>query len=588
MWTIDFETEAIGPRPMYPPKPVGVAVQHDGEPPVYIGWGHPEGNNASMQEAKEALFRVWSSEEPILCHNAKFDLDVAEAHFGLPLPSWDRVHDTLFLLFLDDPHARKLGLKPASERYLGMKPDERDAVRDWLVEHGVILPKQNPGPFISKACGSVVGPYACGDVARTYLLWKHLYPRVIDAGMGDAYDRERRLMPVLLRNERRGLRVDVAGLERDLPRYEAALAETDRLLRARLGEINLDSGEELADALERTGVVTVFEATPTGRRATSKKSLTPDKFGDPAVWDLLHYRKKMVGVLSQSMRPWLDQGLLTGRVYTEWNQVRGDAGTKTGRLSCSRFQNISKGRDPGTPPAGLPEVPVVRRYLLPEEGSQWCHADYSQQEFRILAHFEDAEILDTYRASPAVDYHDAMGAVLRATMGAELGRSQVKALNFGLLYGMGAAKLAASLGVSLDEAARFRYAQRRAAPGIARLDSDLKARAERGEPVRTLGGRLYYCEPPAEDGRTFGYKLLNYLIQGSAADMTKEALIQYDARATKGTFLVTVHDEINVSGGREALWELREIMESPLVPCDVKMLTDGKMGPTWGDLKKEV
>jgi DNA polymerase I-like protein with 3'-5' exonuclease and polymerase domains len=125
----------------------------------------------------------------------------------------------------------------------------------------------------------------------------------------------------------------------------------------------------------------------------------------------------------------------------------------------------------------------------------------------------------------------------------------------------------------------------------------LTSMGRRGEPVRTWGGRLYYAETPrvaksgAREGEvlTFEYKLLNYLIQGSAADCTKEAIIRYhDVTPRASHMLVTVHDEINISAPKKE-WEkedkiLKDAMES--IKFDVPMLTDRKVGPSWGDLKE--
>jgi DNA polymerase I-like protein with 3'-5' exonuclease and polymerase domains len=112
--------------------------------------------------------------------------------------------------------------------------------------------------------------------------------------------------------------------------------------------------------------------------------------------------------------------------------------------------------------------------------------------------------------------------------------------------------------------------------------------------ITTWGGRQYYVEPPRYDKRygremTYEYKLLNYLIQGSAADCTKEAILRYHRHPEKsGRFLVTVYDEINVSASKHnhkhEMRVLKESMES--IECDVLMVTDGKTGPNWADIKK--
>jgi DNA polymerase I-like protein with 3'-5' exonuclease and polymerase domains len=135
----------------------------------------------------------------------------------------------------------------------------------------------------------------------------------------------------------------------------------------------------------------------------------------------------------------------------------------------------------------------------------------------------------------------------------------------------------------------------RAVPSIGALSSALKDLASQGLPIRTIGGRLYYCEPPMYSkkyGRdmTFEYKLISYLIQGSGADVTKEAICRYDEHPKRGEDLnVTVYDEIDVDlpmSDRGARHEMNVLKECMLVEwCDVPLLSDGEVGRSWGDLK---
>jgi len=177
-------------------------------------------------------------------------------------------------------------------------------------------------------------------------------------------------------------------------------------------------------------------------------------------------------------------------------------------------------------------------------------------------------------------------------MGLDLPRTPIKALNFGLLYGQGVGSMAEKLGKSVEEIRTLRNAQLSALPGLKVLDAAVKQRGRAGQCITTWGGRQYFAEEPRViDGqlRTFEYKLLNYLIQGSAADCTKEALIRYhemgygDAR-----FVVTVHDEINISAPKGAfkkeMLRLREAMMS--VEFDVPMFSDGEFGANWGAMQE--
>lgn len=616
---IDFETEAIVDGAP-PPKPVGVAIWVPDQKPRYYAWGHPTENNCTEGDGLRALARVWNT-HTLLFHNAAFDISVAAEHFQYP--GWEQIHDTLFLLYLTDPHASTLSLKPSAERILGLPPAEQDAVRNWLIANGIVTKTDKHwGAHICKAPGKLVGKYAVGDVVRTRQLFEKLM-RGMDDGMLNAYNRERRLLGLLMRNEREGMRVDVPRLIVDVASYTKALHRSENYLRRRLGDINLDSDAEVAEALDKGGFVSEWSLTPTGKRSMSKASLTLDKYSDREVALARGYRERLVTVLRQSMEPWLESAAKDGRIRTQWNQVRGErGGTRTGRLSCRRFMNISKSftdkSDGYVHPKFLrvPELPRVRTYVLPDDDeSLILHRDYQQQEFRGLAHFEGDVLQAAYIADPKLDIHSHMQAAVKTLTGLDLERRIIKINNFSILYGRGLASTAEEMGKALRgaslaekdpekakrlyelgckfgkaEAIKVRDALYHAVPGIRDLQDEIKARAKANLPLRTWGGRLYYCEPPRRiNGRmvNFEYKLLNYLIQGSAADCTKEALIRYDQARKHGRLMVSVHDEINISSPKthtaEEMRILRDVMQS--IEFDVPMLSDGKVGPNWGSLK---
>lgn len=615
--TVDFETHGIEHRPDYPPAPVGLGVQYPGErKPTYFAWGHPSENNCSPSEGIKQVQRAWNSGLPLLFQNGKFDVDVAEVHCGVKRLDWRMYHDTMFLLFLVDPHAKSLSLKPSAERILGMKPEEQDAVRDWVLSHkreiehkyGRTFTPKEWGAFICEAPGKLVGKYGEGDIIRTLKLFKRLYPEVHERGMMAAYDRERQLMPILLENERAGMRVDLKGLERDIPMYRGCLNEADNWLRKRLKcpDLNMDNDTEMARALKSAGVVTEFVQTPTGRDSVSKKNLTADLFNDKQVFRVFGYRNRLTTCLKMFMEPWLNVGSKTGYVNTTWNQVRqhgsnGSNGARTGRPSTSNpnFLNLSKsfydkndGYEHPLRMKKLIELPLVRRYILPDKGHVFLHRDYSQQELRLLAYFENDKLLKAYNDDPHTDIHTFVGEAIYHITGLKLERRFVKTLNFGLLYGMGVGKLAAEMGVDVQKARTTKNAQLSAIPGVRQLQNDINEIARSGEAIRTFGGRQYYPEPPIIiNGKLieFIYKLLNYLIQGSAADVTKDAIIRYDAEKKDGRFMVTVYDEINATAPKGAhkaeMLRLKHAMEA--VPdIDVPMLSDGKYGPNWAELKK--
>lgn len=612
--TIDYETQAIELRPAYPPVPVGVSIQLPGErKSTYWAWGHPAANNCSKTKAQQVLRGIWrdaaARKTRLLFHHAKFDYDVSLVHMGLPPLPWDCIDDTMFLLFLTDPHANTFSLKPAAERILGLPPEEQDAVRRWLIDNNMV--KRNDrswGAHIAKAPGDIVGRYADGDVLRTNKLFRKLHPEIVKRGMTKAYDRERELMPVLLRNEAEGIRVDVPLLKREAALYMAGMEAADAWLRKRLKapELEIDSDRDLANALDKAGIVKEWVATATGQRSTSKKNMTGPMFKDQRVFQVLGWRNRVATCVRHYQLPWLDMAQRSGGlIHLNWNQVRqmrgvGDntAGARTGRMSCNpALMAVSKAwhdKDDGyvhPTVMQLPELPLVRRYILPDKGGVIIHRDYNQQELRILGHYENGKLMDAYNEDPNLDVHEFARLEMQRVAGLQLERRQVKIINFGSIYGRGIGNLAGVLRVSYDEAKVIKTAQLQAIPGLKQLNADIKAAVKAGEPIRTWGGREYFVEAPEIiDGRlqTYEYKLLNYLIQGSAADCTKQAIINYDYIKRDGRWMLAVHDENNGSTPKgtekRELKLLKDAMEG--VKFDVPMLTDAAVGKNWGELKK--
>jgi len=628
----DYETKAIRRRPVYPPEPVGLAIEFPGQMPRYHSWGHPTNNNSTWSEAHNDLRRAYESGLPLVAHYGKFEEEVSQVHMLMkPLP-WHRAHDTMYLLFLQDPHAESLELKPSAERILGMKPEERDRLKEWILEH---IPEAHKKPstwgeYICMAPGDLAGRYAIGDLRREKGLFNKLHREICDRGMRPAYDRERRLMPLLLEAERTGVRADLKGMERDLPLFEAARERVATYLRKRLKQpdLNFESKRDLGEALNKAGMVTDWTWTAGGKntppqRSVSKKTMTIDKFRDPKFGQEYGYWVRMGTVLKMFLRSWIETASLNGGyIKPNWNQVRqqstdGDfSGTRTGRPSCDdpNLFNVSKNftnnkNDGYYHPAhlaALPELPLMRTYLLPDKDGLWLHRDFNQQELRMLAHFEGGPLCERYNLEPRFDIHSTMEIGIEEITTIALGRDRTKIVDFSSIYGKGATGLSVDLHIDMTMTKLILAAKAALMPGVDHpingLAARVKARGAAGEAIRTWGGREYFAEEPGFN-KKFGYvmdylyKLLNYLVQGSSADVTKEAMIRYDEHPRReGRFLVAVYDEINVSTpsmkgltaravkdfvARE-MAVLRECMES--VEVDVPMLTDGKLGKNWGAL----
>jgi DNA polymerase-1 len=582
---VDFETFGIQPRPAPAPAPVGVAIRHPNGITEYLAFAHPNGkNNATKEEAYRALCAAWRG--PVVFHNAKFDLEVAWQHFGLQYPRcW---HDTMFLAFLDCPHAQTFALKPTAERVLGLPPTARDLVREWVLCNVLEATAKNWGAYIALAPVDLVAPYAMADVTMTWGLFNTLHPRIEAAGMGAAYARERWLMPWLLDAELRGVRVDRNLLGGWSYNLNYLIDDHDEQVRKRLRApgLNLDEDRAVADAIDKAGLVAQWELTATGQRATNKGAMLR-QCSDSELLKMLSTRNTAATMLRSFVDPWLAASATDGRLHTAWNQTRSidGTGTRTGRIGSER-PNLANVPNP------VNGLPSLRRAFLPEEGELWLKADYSQQEFRLTGHFENGAIMRAYQANPDTDFHTLVQELVSTHTGKKLSRLDTKRVNFTLLYGGGVPRLATVLETDAQTANDIYTAYFTALPGLRQLRQQInQVCIGPRRSVRTLGGRIMPLEPPKIDKdtgllRTFEYKMPNKLVQGSAADMTKEALVQFGNRGTGAKLLLTVYDEIDVSAKAPigTAMVLDETMRTAL-PCDVPMRVDMMVGNNWGDLQ---
>lgn len=577
--TLDFETEGIVGNPILnPPIPVGLAVRWADGSTDYL---------TNPQEMRNAFGDACNSGDT-LYHNAPFDLSVAHKHLGIDWPHWSTIHDTMYLVYLADPYAKTYSLKPSAERYLDLPPDEQDACKEWIMAHVPQATEKNWGAYLCEVPVEILAPYAIGDVVRTFDLFQTLYTPQMEEG----YNRERELMPALVAATRKGVRVNTPALQTAFEQASRAFEQVDDRLRTALNApaLNPGSGEQLADALDAMGLVDQWALTPKGARSTEMKKL---RVNDTGVQDLLRYRSTMKTLIGTFMGPWLEMNV-NGRLHPSWNSTRGDrsGGTRTGRLSSSQpnFQNIPNPTDLTTP-QGLPDLPHLRDFILPEEGHLWLKRDFSAQEIRVMAHFEDGAMAAAFREDPYLDPHELVREEILKVTGVDYPRKYVKETGFGILYGMGRYTLSERLNIRSNEAWDLMQAYKLAIPGVEKLQSGTKRRGKRDQPIRTWGGRLIYKEPARvvnNEYRSFEYKLLNYLIQGSSADQTKQCIIEWNyQRLPDDVFMATVHDEVNISApietAEDSMEVLRHCMED-ICKFDVPMLSEGFSGPSWGEV----
>lgn len=620
--TLDFETLPITPYPDYPPKPVGLAIKENNGKSFYLAWGHPTNNNCTETDARDTLESIYEDAykgSSLLFHNAKFDLAVAKKWFGLSPPNFTKIHDTLLMAFLVNPHNSKIGLKSLAEEYLNWPPEELDQVVNWVctnlrtAEGKKFSPsptgKNYAGAYIGYAPGDLVGEYACGDVDRTFGLYVGFEKYIKDTGMETAYDRERQVLLIAMQNEISGIRIDMNKAEQVYSRSMSAVQVVDKFVRDTVGdpELNVGSNKQLASALERVGILdtTKLRLTDKGNASMDKDSLSEAL---PKVWsELIKYRRNLLTTANTFIKNWLEQGYRTsGIIHTSWNQVAQErhgqgVGTRTGRFSSEpSFLNIPKRIGADSAPEGLsdlvrhdlPPVPYVRELIIPwEPGWYLLNRDYSQQEVRILAHFGNGDLFKQYQADPWTDVYDYVQTVIQGQYGLDLERKVIKATVLGVMYGRGPRALSEALHIPYDDAKNLKALVLRVIPELANMYSETERRSTQGLPIRTWGGRLYYCEDSPNDTpyrKVYAYRMVNNIIQPSAADCTKQAWINLGFDKPGFRMYLTVHDEFLCSVHPDQLHsgmaKLKHAMES--VEFDIPILSEGNAGNTdWAHLK---
>jgi len=582
---LDFETEEILPRPAYPPKPVGCAVTYPDGKSKYWAWGHPTQNNCTKSEFHRELKRIYR-EYVIVCHNGKFDLEVAEVFFNMPLEPKNGWHDSMLLAFLYNPRTWSLKLKDLADEHLSMPPVEQDKLHQWVIDNveGGKQSKSKWGKYISLTPATLCGKYAKGDTIRTVKLFRLFYKYVKEMGMLEQYEVEKRVVFKAIKMEREGIAVDYKLLAPELEKAEKERKKHERAMFKIVGDINFNSAPQIVKAFNKKKLVKKWEYTDKGNERTGIDSLLR-VCKDKKLVHHLDYFSKYNKIIGTYMRPWLNSALENNGVFYPWfNTIKGDddKGTYTGRFS-SNFQQV-----PRKPLEDYKTLPFLRNFIIPDKPNQiLLNRDFMSQEMRILAHFEDGSFLAAYLENPLLDGHDFVKEAMLQTSGIAYARVHVKGCNFLIVYGGGAPALSSNLKLSLAEAKDIFAAHSNALPDVKELKDDLKALSIKGEMFKTAGGRWYEFEYGKE------YVALNTLIQGSAADHSKRALLNIDdmleAEGHEARMILTVHDEFMLSASKRnkkrIMADFKEAMELDKL-FDLPMLTDGKMGLRWGTMEK--
>jgi DNA polymerase-1 len=513
--------------------------------------------------------------------NAKYDVLVLEGH-GVKVRGI--AFDTMVADFLLRPDARTHNLDAMSLDRLGIRKipttDLIGTGKSQISMRDVAIPR--------------VSDYACEDADCTLRLRRLLEPELQAAGLEKVFSElEMPLLPVLARMERTGIRLDVEALRRMGASLDARAKALEEKIRAEAGgEINLRSnaqiGEILFDRLrlhETSGRKRPRRTEKGTGWATDERTLQEYAGAHPLPTLILDWRAltKLKSTYVDALPEWVNPA--TGRVHTTFHQT----GAATGRLSSSdpNLQNIPVRGDDGR---------AIRTAFVPEEGWRLLSADYSQVELRLLAHLaDDAGLRSAFEAGEDV-HRSTASKVFRVAPEAvtpEM-RGRAKAVNFGIVYGMGPQALAQQTGATLEEAQQFidRYFEVYSAVQGWKRKTVEEARRS-GFVTTILGRRRLLPELTSGDPRLQSQAervAINTPIQGTAADLIKVAMIRVDRRlATEGfrsRMLLQVHDELVFEvppGEEERLTEIVRREMSGAIALSVPIVVDVGLGANWAE-----
>jgi DNA polymerase I-like protein with 3'-5' exonuclease and polymerase domains len=597
---------------------VGIAVAVDGFK-GYFPIAHEEGPNLDRKKTLEWLKDICESPATKIFHNAMYDVCWIRS-LGIKINGL--IIDTMIAASLIDENRFSYTLNTLSWHHLSEGKNETKLL-EAAKERGL-----DPKADMWRLPAMEVGAYGEKDAELTLKLWHKLKKIIVEDDLQDIFNLETDLFPCLVDMRFLGVRVDVSKANQ----LKTALAVKEENL---LQQIKIETGVD-TQIWAAQSIATVFDKLKLSYSRTEKTdspSFTKNFISNhenPVVNMVAEARK-----INKVRTTFIDTILShehNGRIHADINQIRSDdGGTVTGRFSYANpnLQQI---------PAKDPETgPLIRSLFIPEENCKWGAFDYSQQEPRLVAHYalkfslpSVNKIADSYESDPSTDFHKIVAEM------ANIPRSQAKTINLGLFYGMGKAKLQGELGVSPEKADELFTQYHSQASFVKQLMNKVMKAAEARGQIKTLLGRRCrfpkyepilrgadwgHYVPPEDDERmrelqemgphlkdfegnvitdkdgkpkknywyqnstrrAFTYKALNKLIQGSAADMTKKAMVELYKEGLLAH--IQIHDELDFSIESESqAVKIKQIMEQA-VELEVPNKVDYESGPNWGEIK---
>ena len=564
---------------------VGIAVATFNDK-WYFPIAHGEGPNMNRAKTLEWFKDICECPATKIFHNAMYDVCWIR-NLGIKINGL--IVDTMIAASLIDENRFSFTLNSLSWDYLGHGKNEA-ALNEAAKERGL-----DPKADMWQLPALHVGSYAEKDAELTLELWQCFKKEIVHQDIESIFNLETDLFPCLVDMRFKGVRVDA---ERALSLKQELQSKEESLLLEVKNQTGIEpqiwAARSIAKVFDKLGLE--YSRTEKSDAPSFTKNFLSEH-NHPLVKKIAQARE-----INKAHTTFIDTILRfenKGRIHAEINQIRSDAGgTVTGRFSYNNpnLQQLpARNKDLG---------PQIRSLFLPEENCTWGCFDYSQQEPRLVAHYAALEkfpsvydVVDEYNDNPDTDFHQTVADM------ADIPRSQAKTINLGLFYGMGKTKLQAELGVTKEKAAELFDQYHAKVPFVKQLMNSASNRAQERGQIRTLLGRLcrfHLWEPNMfgmhkamshEDAlrehgpgikRAYTYKALNKLIQGSAADMTKKAMLDLYKEGIVAH--IQIHDELDLSvESQEHANKIIEIMENA-VKLEVPNKVDFESGKNWGDI----
>jgi DNA polymerase-1 len=534
-FAVDLETTSLNPLAA---EIVGISVSFREHEACYIPVGHCYPGALEQLSRHEVLAQfaplLTDPARPKIGQNLKYDYQVLRVN-GVEMEGlW---FDTMLASYLLNPVRSSHGLDSLAVEFL----DHR------MVSYADVTGKGKDQINFAQVSLEKAGPYSCEDADATFLLHRLFLPRLTEAGLDRLFfDLEMPLVKILAEIELTGVQLDLALLAELSAGFGIQLAELELRIHELAGvPFNINSPKQLGEVLfEKLGL-------PSGKKTKTKTGWSTNveelerlaDGGNEIARLLLEYRSisKLKSTYTDALPKLVDPR--TGRVHTSYNQ----AVTNTGRLSSSEpnLQNI---------PVRGEEGRKIRRAFVAPEGRLLLSADYSQIELRVLAHLSgDPVFCDAFARDEDIHLRTAVEVFgLFPEMVTPEMRRQAKTINFGVIYGQGAFSLGKQLGVSTRTAKEFidnYFARHKGAQAF--LESCVKEAEKNGYVTTLLGRKLPIPDIMSSNGniRAFAERnAINYPIQGSAADIIKQAMVRIFERmrreGVESRLIMQVHDEL--------------------------------------------